>query len=181
VSIDPTDALVLELLRPSEGEYLLVLDAVGAALPCEVAKSCGERGRVTVLPVPSAAASVREELGTEIGSGKVRVVEPAGNDLPGDPGEFHGACTRNGPYLWLRSSIVVAELRRVLAPGARLVVALDPPGSPVRRAASASGVQPLNRIDIRRLLESEGLRVLRAETSGGENGDLHVMLAVRMP
>ena len=61
------------------------------------------------------------------------------------------------------------------------MIALDPPGSPARGELPGSDRPPLDRIDIRRILESEGLRVLRSETACTPEGDLHVMLAVRVP
>ena len=70
-------------------------------------------------------ARARRRFSSEIGQGRLTVLEGLVERLPLPAGSFDGAYTVNTIYFWPDVPAGLAELWRILAPGGRLVVAME--------------------------------------------------------
>jgi SAM-dependent methyltransferase len=91
------------------------LDGIDAAAGAQVLGVDVSADMVTVAGRRNAAA---------VATGQVRVVEGDGTALPVGDGTLHGAISVHSVYFWPDPAAVLAEIRRTLRPGGRLVLAL---------------------------------------------------------
>jgi ubiquinone/menaquinone biosynthesis C-methylase UbiE len=115
-------------LAPHPGERVLGAGAGAEALAAAVAERLWPAGELALVDVPETAADEARERGLE----SVSLVGDASH-LPFAPDSFDGAYV-TGPTDFV-------ELRRVLRPGARVVVA----GRAARAGAAAAGLERVGR------------------------------------
>lgn len=80
-------------------------------------------GRMTGVDIsPEMVRRARRAFQDEIAAGRLAVVEASVEALPVPQATFDGAYTVNTIYFWVDVGAGLAELRRVIRPGGRLVI-----------------------------------------------------------
>jgi arsenite methyltransferase len=78
--------------------------------------------------------------------------------LPHADGEFTKTCSVNTIYFWPDPMAVLAELRRVLCPGGKLVICFNPRVTASKMPFTRRGFLLYEGPEVRRLLEKAGFR-----------------------
>jgi arsenite methyltransferase len=73
---------------------------------------------------PDMATVAARRNAAAVTTGQVRIIEGDGGALPVDHGSLDGAVSVHSVYFWPDPAAVLAEIRRALRPGGRLVLAL---------------------------------------------------------
>jgi SAM-dependent methyltransferase len=98
-----------------------------------------------------------------VAAGRVRVVEGDGTALPVDDGTLAGALSVHSVYFWADPAGVLAEIRRALRPGGRLVVALRPGELPLPGRFDPAVYRVPTTDELTRWLRAAGFTDVRAE------------------
>jgi ubiquinone/menaquinone biosynthesis C-methylase UbiE len=114
------NAEVLDALAPADGEHVLEIGfGHGRTLVDAAARAPGARfSGIDVAPAAARAAARR--CRALIGSGRVELQTGDGAAMPWSPGTFDAAFSVHTIYFWPEPAAQLAEVRRVLRPGARL-------------------------------------------------------------
>lgn len=113
--------LTLRQLRPAPGDRVLEVGFGGGALLAGVlAGPCDFAAGVDLSP--DMVARARRRFRAQIAAGRTELKEGSIDALPFPSGAFSAVCTVNTLYFWPDVAKALAECRRVLAPGGRLVL-----------------------------------------------------------
>ena len=152
----------IELLQPaSEHRVLEVGFGGGAALTQLAARARWVAG---IDPSSAAVRAARKRLHSEIAAGRAQIREAAVEQIPFGAGCFDRAISVNTIYFWSNPDAGLREIRRVLKPGGRLVIATELRRIPKRIAAS--GFTTYTEADQAEMLGKAGLSNVRLERRG---------------
>jgi ubiquinone/menaquinone biosynthesis C-methylase UbiE len=135
--VTPVRGWMIEQLAPRPADTVLELAAGAGDTGFEVAAILGERCRLISTDFSPAMVDVARRRGAELGVGNVehRVMDAERIEL--DPDSVDGVICRFGYMLMADPAAALAETRRVLRPGGRLVLAVW--GAPERNPWAAVG------------------------------------------
>jgi arsenite methyltransferase len=111
----------LDALALSPGARLLDVGFGGGAL-LALARRRGVESLAGVDPSEAAIRSVRDHPPRGLAGARVRLEQGSAEALPFPDGAFDAIASTNTVYFWPDPAAVLAELRRVLAPGGRLAL-----------------------------------------------------------
>ena len=136
-SVAPIREWMIEQLAPRPADTVLELAAGAGDTGFEVAAILGERGRLVSTDFSPAMVDVARRRGAELGVGNVeyRIMDAEHIDL--DTDSVDGVLCRFGYMLMANPGAALAETRRVLRPGGRLVLAVW--GAPERNPWASIG------------------------------------------
>jgi SAM-dependent methyltransferase len=113
------EAEAIEELAPAPGDHVL---AIGFGPGIGIELLAPRVARVAGIDPSKAMVKIASERCRElIDAGRVELVRAAADDLPWDDATFDGVVTVNTIQLWEPFEASVAEVARVMRPGARLV------------------------------------------------------------
>jgi ubiquinone/menaquinone biosynthesis C-methylase UbiE len=137
-SVAPVRRWMIEQLAPRPADTVLELAAGAGDTGFEVAAIVGERGRLISTDFAPAMVDVARRRGAELGVGNIdyRVMDAERIEL--DTDSVDGVLCRFGYMLMADPGAALAETRRVLSPGGRLVLAVW--GAPERNPWAAVGL-----------------------------------------
>lgn len=155
--------LTVELLQVRAEDRLLEI-GFGHGRMIAMLAARAPRGLVCGIdPSPVMLSQARARSRAAVREGRVELVQGGASQLPWPDGHFHGACAVNSFQHWLGPAADLLEVRRVLAPGGRLLLTLrvhDPLGG---RFASP-GFRPHELGRVRALVREAGFADVRSET-----------------
>jgi arsenite methyltransferase len=119
----------LELLAARPGERIC---EIGFGPGRSLARLAATGARVIGVEVsPDMVAVAARRNAAAVAAGHIRVVDGDGTALPVGDDTLDGALSVHSVYFWPDQAAVLAEIRRVLRPGGRLVLALRPGDHPL--------------------------------------------------
>ena len=98
-----------------------------------------------------------------VAAGQIELVEGDGTALPTADATLDAALSVHSLYFWPDQPAVLAELRRVLRPGGRLVVALRPADQPLPARLDPAVYHVPTVAELARLLRTAGFAAVHAE------------------
>jgi len=98
-----------------------------------------------------------------VAAGRIRLVEGDGTALPVDDGTLDGVLSVHSVYFWPDPAAVLAEIRRAVRPGGRLVLALRPGEEPLPARFDAATYRVPTTDKLTRWLHAAGFSDIRAE------------------
>jgi arsenite methyltransferase len=121
--------IAIELLDARPGERIC---EIGFGPGRTLARLAATGAQVIGVDVsPDMVTVARRRNAAAVATGQVRVVEGDGTALPVDDGTLDGVPSVHSVYFWPDPAAVLAEIRRALRPGGRLVLALRPGEHPL--------------------------------------------------
>jgi len=119
------NGVAVAALAVTQGEWILEVGS-GGGIGMRLALPLIGAGRLTGVDVSSEIVRwARRRFRTEIADGRVEVLTADVASLPLPDGVIDGAFSVNCVYFWADLQGGFAELQRVLAPGGRLVIAME--------------------------------------------------------
>jgi ubiquinone/menaquinone biosynthesis C-methylase UbiE len=112
-------------------------------------------------------------------SKRVQLQCAAAEKLPYHADCFTKACTVNTIYFWPDASIPLAELRRVLRVGGRLVVGFSPPAALEKLPVTRHGFALYGSDDVRRLLKEAGFGHIEILPGSGPRGEFVCAVGIK--
>jgi SAM-dependent methyltransferase len=107
---------------------------------------------------PAMVAYCARRYRTLVGDGRLDLRCAGADDLPFPPAHFDKACSVNSIFYWPDAPRSFAELRRVLAPGGRLVVCFTCRASLEKRRFARHGLTLYEAHEVQHMLEACGFR-----------------------
>lgn len=121
------------------------------------------QARITgVERAPDMLALARRRFAAELRDGRLELLEASVERLPFADARFDAACTANCVYFWPDLEAGLRELARVLRPGARLVLAVNPPEVLIAAGFAAQGLNTLRADELAARMRSCGFTEVRA-------------------
>jgi SAM-dependent methyltransferase len=121
--------IAVELLAPRPGERIC---EIGFGPGRTLARLAAAGVQVIGVDVSADMVTVAERRNAAaVAVGRIRVVEGDGTTLPVDNGTLDAALSVHSVYFWADPAGVLAEIRRALRTGGRLVLALRPGEHPL--------------------------------------------------
>ncbi len=157
----------LRLLDLSSGERLLEVGFGGGDL-LEQALALGASVAGADFS-PAAVAATEQRLHGAVAGGRCELVVAGATALPFPDGAFTAACAVNVLYFWPEPERVLREIRRVLAPGGRLVLAYNSPaGLASLGMGRAHGFRAYAPAEVERRLHEAGFGAVTTEAVDSE-------------
>ncbi len=149
------NALTLRQLAPAPADRVLEIGFGGGALLGDIlASRCAFVAGVDLSP--EMVARARRRFHTEIGEGRADVRAGSIDAIPFPAGAFSAVCSVNTVYFWEDVGRALAECRRVLAPGGRLVLCFTARADLERWPGHRHGFRLYDVADVQRHLRSAG-------------------------
>lgn len=104
----------------------------------------------------------RRRFAAELRAGRLELLAASVEQLPFPDQHFDAACTANCVYFWPDLDAGLRELARVLRPGARLVLAVNPPEVLIAAGFAAQGLNTLRADELAARARSCGFTEVRA-------------------
>lgn len=177
----PLHAAVLAALEATPGEHVLEV-GFGHGSSLETLAGRVAPGCLTGVDESDAViarASRRHRLLLE--RGVLELARGTPERLPFEERRFDRACSVDGIQTWRSPEAGLVEIRRVLRPGGRLVLAFYPWDALRRRRQAPPTPVPLYTRNVGRLLESTGFRDVRVQLHGPETWPFACAIAERAP
>jgi ubiquinone/menaquinone biosynthesis C-methylase UbiE len=160
--------LVLETLQLQPGDRILEIGFGGGDLMQKLVAT-GKPARVVgVERSPEALKLCQRRFRSAIDRGTVALHLANAEALPFPEAQFHQVCTVNTLYFWPDAPQVLAECRRVLQPGGRLVIGYASKVYLEQQQLLAHGFTAYEPAEVEALLEAAGFA---AATTTGQQGD----------
>jgi ubiquinone/menaquinone biosynthesis C-methylase UbiE len=159
----PMNARTLALLDLRPDDRVLELGFGGGSLLARMAAVTTRGAVVGVDFSPEMVERATRRLGSRVASGRIELRCADAAALPYPDGHFTRVCTVNTIYFWKDAHAVAAELRRVLAPGGRLVICFNPKATAEKLPFTKHGFTLYEPAEVEALLVSAGLRDVRLE------------------
>lgn len=151
----------------------------GVALPM-LLDAVGPEGRVAALErARDMVAAARRGHRDAVASGRLELVEGSVESVPWGNGAFDAVITINTVYFWPRPAEGIREIRRVLAPGGRVVVGVRPRGLQERGGFGVADAAIVGPEDARRLVEAAGF--VDVDVTTESRGIGHALVTARAP
>ena len=163
------------------GDRLLDVGFGGGAL-MRLALERHEHLRVSGLePSPEMVARAERRFADEMARGRVDVRAGAIEDIPWADDTFSVVVTMNTPYFWRDREQALAEIRRVLRPGGRALIAL--PGAEFQRriGLDAAGHEIVDPEDLAEGMRIDGYEQVETRTMSAERRRGAVLITARAP
>jgi ubiquinone/menaquinone biosynthesis C-methylase UbiE len=112
---------------------------------------------------PGVVERARRQLHARVTEGRLELRCADAAALPYPDGRFTKACTVNTIYFWPDARAVLAEFRRVLADGGRLVVSFSSKETAEKLPYTRHGFTLYEAEEVRALLQAAGFRDVRIE------------------
>jgi SAM-dependent methyltransferase len=159
----PMNRATLSLLDVGADDRVLEVGFGGGALLASLA-DVATRGMVAGVDFsPEVVERARRKLRDRVADGRVELRCADAAAMPFADGSFTRACTVNTIYFWPDPRAVLAEFRRVLADGGRLVVTFGAKETAEKLPYTRHGFTLYEAEAVRALLESAGFRDVRLE------------------
>lgn len=153
-------ALILqgyELLAPQAGEALLEVGPGSGAYLERLLAALGATGQLSTADYsPEMVAAVKARYGEAIAAGRLAVHEAGLTDLPFADAAFDGLVSNNTLYFWDDPPKCLAECRRVLRPGGRLVLGFRSKAAAGQLGFTRYGFTLYTPAEVMALLEEHG-------------------------
>ena len=162
------NALTLRLLELVPDDRVLEIGFGGGDLIARMAPVL-TRGRIAGVDFsPDMTAFCAKRFRGLIESGRVELRCADASAMAHPDGAFTKACTVNTIYFWPDPVAALAEIRRTLAPGGRLVVSFNPPATAGKLPYTKHGFALYEPDRVRTLMREAGFRDL--DVVGGSSG-----------
>jgi ubiquinone/menaquinone biosynthesis C-methylase UbiE len=148
---------VFEVLDPKPGQQILEVGCGHGRMLRRIARAVAPGRAVGSDPSEVMRAVAGRHLRREISAGAARVTEGEAAKLPFADASFDQAVSVHTLYFWPDLDAGLGEIRRVLRPGGRLVLAFHDGADPAVLAKLPANVYTLRaRADVARRLEAAG-------------------------
>lgn len=175
----PMNARTLELLDVGPDDRVLEVGFGGGALLASMAH-VATRGLVAGVDFsPEVVERARRQLRDLVADGRVELRCADAAAMPYPDARFTKACTANTIYFWPDAPAVLAEFRRVLAVGGRLVVSFAAKATAAKLPYTRHGFTLYEAAEVEALLVSTGFRDVRLESGGVGRFVFHCAVATR--
>jgi SAM-dependent methyltransferase len=151
----------IELLAAGPGERICEVGFGPGRTLARLAASGAQVIGVDVSPDMVTVAARRNAAA--IAAGRLRVVEGDGTALPADDDTLDGALSVHCVYFWPDPAAVLTEIRRVLRPGGRFVLALRPGEHPLPARFDPTIYRPPATDELTGWLHAAGFSDIRVE------------------
>lgn len=177
----PLHAAVLAALEAAPGERVLEVEFAHGSLLAPLA-GLVVPGSVTGVNRSDASLDrARRRYRHLLERGVLELRRGTPERLPFGDRHFDRACSIDGIQAWRSPEAGLVEIRRVLRPGGRLVLAFYPWDALQRRRQAPPTPVPLYARNVGRLLESAGFREVRVQLHGPETWPFACAIAERAP
>jgi SAM-dependent methyltransferase len=162
--------LALKELAPAPGEHVLEVGFGGGGLIAMLLTAGA--GRVAGIdPSEAMLQRAQKRFRTAIRSGAVCLYPTSAERLPFFDACFDKAASLNSLYFWPDPEAAFAELARILRPGGRLVIALEPPEELRKYRGHSHGFRLFEVAEVRALMEGAGFGDIREAWGRGRRPD----------
>ena len=121
------NGLAIEALDPKRGERVLEIGFGGGAALGRVLRQVGAGGRVAGLELSTEMVErARRRWRTHVEAGRLAVEEGSVDAMPFEETSFDAVSTVNTVYFWEDVPAALTEVFRVVAPGGRVLIAIQP-------------------------------------------------------
>ncbi|MEE4351146.1 MAG: class I SAM-dependent methyltransferase [Pacificimonas sp.] len=157
------NALALARLQPVQGRDVLELGFGGGAL-LRMALQAGARSVTGVDVAADMVARAERGFADEIHAGRAHVKRSDGGAIPVAADAVDAAVSLHNIYFWPDQAAMLAELRRVLRPGGRLVLGFEPAAQMRQWPGHEHGFQLQRAEAVAEAVGRAGFMDVRAET-----------------
>jgi arsenite methyltransferase len=172
--------VVRQELAVAPADRVLEVGFGGAALLERLSAEASQGLVVGVEISEEMLALASKRLREPIAVGRVVLKRGSIEALPCRDGEFDKACTVNTTYFWPDLGRGLAELRRVLRPGGRLVVGFVSPDDIVRDGLDRHGFARHSAEELETALEAASFAARELRSGSDSRGTFYVLAAERM-
>ena len=152
----------VDLLEITPGHRVLEVGFGGGAV---LARVVGRAASVAGIdPSESAVRAARRRFRRHLAEGRLEIMEAKVESIPFPSDTFDRALAVNTIYFWAAPERGLGELRRVLRPSGRLVVAAEERSVP--RAIAEAGFRVYSDTELGGLLRGAGFSAVRCERRG---------------
>ncbi len=140
---DPWARILLEIVRPTPGAAVLDIACGPGTVARQAAAIVGPAGRVVGVDISPAMLAVARQRGIEPESAQIDYMESTATAIPLADASFDFAYCQQGLQHMSAPTAALAELQRLLKPGARLAVAIwkQSPFGLFREVVASLGIQ----------------------------------------
>lgn len=160
--------LVLETLQLQPGNRILEIGFGGGDLIAKLVATGKPSQVVGVERSPDAIEICERRFRPLLDQGRVELHQASAEALPFAAQHFSQICTVNTLYFWASPPQVLAECRRVLNPGGRLVIGYASKAYLEQQGLTQHGFSAYETAEVEALLQAAGFT---AVSTGGEQGD----------
>lgn len=179
---DGVNRLAVELLAPMDGEVVLEFGhGPGSGIGMVLAAAPGATV-VGLDPSSDMVAAAGRRNAAAVADGRLRLHEGACERIPLDTDSVDAAFGNNVVYFWRDPAVALAELRRVIRPGGRVLLGYRPRSTApdlIRELFERAGNQLYEVDQVEAMLLAAGF--LAASTKVGETGEAVTMAFARQP
>lgn len=163
--------LALERLQLAPGDDVLEIGFGGGALLAEALERT--RGRVIGVDISlDAVARARRRL-----AGRAELIHASAEAVPLPDHSIDKAVSLNSIYFWPEPQAGLSELARVLRPGGRLVLGLEPPEELGKWRGSRFGFRAFAADEVEAMLEAAGFASFVRTDGRGRKPDCFLILS----
>lgn len=177
----PVHTAVLAALDPAPGERVLTVGLSGGQPLQELVARVAPASVTAVEPSRPMIEQARHRYGALLAARRLELTRGTGERLPMSDRHFDCACSVDTIYAWRSPAAGLVEIRRVLRPGGRLVLAFHPWEALHRRRESGNARIRLYAREARQLMESAGYRNVRLQLHGPETWPFACAIGERAP
>lgn len=153
----------------------------GTGLAYEALKTTGHRTEFTGLDLSEVMInSCRRQFRKDVLAGKLKLVQANLEKIPLDSESYDHALTVNTIYFWDNPDLVMAEIRRILKPGASLAISFRSAEKMAQHPLEGNGFNSWSVYDVRYLMEKHGFFDLtHYEWDRDKFLDIHIVVGTK--